>query len=180
MKAPSGSKTGLVCLCVEQCAVACLCSTGEQAPCVQLSLVYAEKAQLCDQLEAIADSLPLHVDPALCLDVANRLLPLMRESHRYEEDVLFPVFERGDAALASRQATVRRLKSEHVYDEGAAEEICEQLRWIGNGGDIENPEALGFMLRAFFDTVRRHVAFEREYVFPAMIANQPIVTEGNA
>lgn len=148
-----------------------MCEAGEQAPCVQLSLVYAEKIQLCDQLESIADSLPYHVDRPTCIAVAGRLLPLMRESHRYEEEVLFPIFERD--APPARKATVLRLKSEHVYDEGAAEEICERLLRIGYGGEVENPEALGFMLRAFFDTVRRHVAFEREYVFPSTLPGAP-------
>ena len=41
-----------------------------------------------------------------------------------------------------------------------------RLYGIGHGGEISNPEALGFMLRAFFDTVRRHMAFEREHMFP--------------
>lgn len=156
-----------ICLCAEDCAVACLCGRGEQAPCVQLALVYGEKIQLCDQLEQIADSLPYHVDRFACIRVGNRLLPLLRESHRYEEEVIFPIFER--QAQPGRRATVMRLKTEHVYDEDAAEAITEQLMWIGHGGAIENPEALGFMLRAFFDTVRRHIAFEREYVFPLAV-----------
>lgn len=41
---------------------------------------------------------------------------------------------------------------------------------IGHGAAIANPEALGFMLRAFFDSVRRHIAFEREHVLPAVKA----------
>lgn len=177
MKAAARSNSALVCLCADQCAVACVCKSGEQSPCVQLSLVYAEKLQLCDRLESIADSLPYHVDKLVCIRVASRLLPLLRESHRYEEEVLFPVFERDTLAHPARRATVLRLKSEHVYDEGAAEEICERLMWIARGGEIDNPEALGFMLRAFFDTVRRHVAFEKEYVFPSALLT-PVESKG--
>jgi hypothetical protein len=150
--------------CVGYCAVAGNCSPLRE-PCRRLTAAYASKITLCDDLEAIADSLPFNVDRLSCLDVASRLLPLLRQSHRYEEDVLFPAFECG---LGANRQSIQRLKAEHIYDEGAAEEITDTLLWIGRGGDIANPEALGFMLRAFFDTVRRHIAFEREHVFSAL------------
>ncbi|MBX3596792.1 MAG: hemerythrin domain-containing protein [Rhizobiaceae bacterium] len=136
--------------------------------------------QICDQLESIADSLPHHVDKDTCIRVASRLLPLLHEAHGYEEKVLFPIFERDVKQHPTRGATVLRLKTEHVYDEGAAEEICEQLQGIGRGGQIQNPEALGFMLRAFFDSVRRHIAFEREHVFALTIAAPIVNTAGTA
>jgi hypothetical protein len=150
-----------------------------EAPCVHMGAAYARKRSLCDQLEAIADSLPYRVDRLECVRVANVLLPLLRESHRYEEQVLFPAFERGMLAPATSGETVRRLKSEHVYDECAAEEITEQLMWIGRGGEIANPEALGFMLRAFFDPVRRHIAFERDYMIPAAGVAEPASAAGD-
>lgn len=180
MTAQAGTGSALICFCADECAVSCICQSGDQAPCVQLALVYAEKIQLCDQLEAIADSLPFRVDRMKCIQVASRLLPLLRESHRYEEEVLFPLFEQDIGAHPGRKATVLRLKTEHVYDEDAAEAITEQLMWIGRGGEVDNPEAMGFMLRAFFDTVRRHIAFEREHVFPLTISTPIIEAKGNA
>ena len=117
-------------------------------------------------MEAIADALPL-VDRMQCLQLANQLVPLLREAHRYEEDEVFPVFERaGGLGLVGRIASVRRLKSEHIEDECAAQDLTELLLEIGHGGAIANAEALGFMLRAFFETLRRHIAFEREHVVP--------------
>ena len=62
--------------------------------------------------------------------------------------------------------TVRRLKAEHVEDECAAQDITDVLLDVGRGGAVENPEALGFMLRAFFEGQRRHIAFEREHMLP--------------
>lgn len=133
---------------------------------LHMSVVYAEKNELCDQLEAIADSLPDQIDRLLCLRVAGRLVPLMRQAHRYEEELLFPLVE---AAWTSpgHDMTIRRLKSEHVYDECSAEQITEELLRIGHGHLLHNPEAFGFMLRAFFDPVRRHLAFERELLLIA-------------
>lgn len=157
----------ITCDCVDDCTVASSCSPARE-PCLHMARIYASKISLCDDLEAIADSLPGHVDRLHCLNVASRLLPALRQSHRYEEQVLFPAFERGRAASLRSNRSVQRLKTEHIYDEGAAEEITDALMWIGHGGDVANPEALGFMLRAFFDTVRRHIAFEREHVFPTL------------
>lgn len=133
---------------------------------LHMSVVYAEKNELCDQLESIADSLPDQVDRLLCLRVAGRLVPLMRQAHRFEEELLFPLVE---AAWAAHEhtTTIGRLKSEHVYDECSAEEITEELLRIGHGHGVRNPEAFGFMLRAFFDPVRRHLAFERELLLIA-------------
>jgi iron-sulfur cluster repair protein YtfE (RIC family) len=154
------------CDCAEDCAVAGSCSPSREL-CLHMKRVYVRKIRLCDELEAIADSLPLNVDRLRCLNVASQLLPALRQSHRNEEEVLFPAFERGGTDVQIG-LSVQRLKAEHIYDEGAAEQITDALMWIGRGGDIANPEALGFMLRAFFDTVRRHIAFEREHVFPTL------------
>lgn len=122
---------------------------------------HATKLALCDTLEAIADSLP-HVDCHICLFIAESLLPVMREAHAYEEASVFPAY----ASDSRRQATVNRLRAEHVEDEAAAEDLTETLLHIGHGGPVDNPEALGFMLRALFEGLRRHVAFEREHVMP--------------
>ncbi len=165
MVTPGDGRNGSKDTCADTCAVAAGCDFGFGALCVRIALLHGEKADLCDQLEAVADSLPNCVDRWTCLDVAERLEALFRLAHRFEEDVLFPAFVEG-GQRAARLATIDRLKLEHVHDESAAAEIAEELQRIGNGGAISNPEALGFMLRAFFDTVRRHMAFEREHMFP--------------
>ena len=124
------------------------------------------KLELCSALEAIADSLPCLVDRDACLRMTETLLPALRAAHAFEEENLYPAF--GSEALfrEERQGTLRRLRMEHVEDEALAEEITERLLLIGFGAEVENPEALGFMLRTFFKSVRRHVAFEREHVLP--------------
>ncbi|QKD20241.1 hemerythrin domain-containing protein [Mesorhizobium sp. NZP2077] len=126
---------------------------------------HMEKLQLCDALESIADTLP-KVDALACLTAANAIVPLLRDSHRYEETVIFPAYE---TALASSEANLdsaRRLRAEHVEDECFAGEVTEILLAIGHGKTIDNAEAVGFMLRGFFESLRRHIAFEREHVLP--------------
>jgi iron-sulfur cluster repair protein YtfE (RIC family) len=161
-----GQTAGLECSGAELCWAVRECSPFKGKPCIWMAQAHAEKLSLCAQLERIADSLPNRTDRLLCLQIANRLLPVMREAHRHEEQVLFPVFDR--ARRSWGRVMVAQLTSDHTFDECAAEEITERLLHIGHGGGVANPEALGFMLRAFFDTVRRHIAYEREYLFPAV------------
>ncbi|CAN5483884.1 hemerythrin domain-containing protein [soil metagenome] len=154
----------------EACQVVSVCAQQGRIPCVDVVSFHGEKLRLCDALEAVADSLPARVDLLKCLRIANELVPLLRESHRYEEEYVFPVFERGAAGVAGRLSSIRRLKAEHVEDECAAQDITDALFSIGHGAPVENPEALGFMLRSFFETLRRHIAFERDHVLPAVVA----------
>ena len=130
---------------------------------------HRRKLDLCAALEDIADSLPGPVDVLKCLCVANSLVPLLRDIHRIEETVVFPTFEarQGNGAARSTQ----RLRAEHVEDEAFAYELTEVLLTIGHGAAIPNPEAVGFMLRGFFETIRRHVAFEREHILPVISAD---------
>ena len=137
-------------------------------PPLDMERAHTEKLRLCDELETVADGLPHKVERALCLAIAERIVPMLRESHAYEEEFVFPAF--AAAAPAIGETSIRRLKAEHVEDECAAQDLADILFAIGHGSAIDNPEALGFMLRAFFEAMRRHVAFELEHVMPALAA----------
>ncbi|ESY72917.1 hemerythrin domain-containing protein [Mesorhizobium sp. M1050] len=126
---------------------------------------HQEKLQLCDALERIADTLP-RVDCLSCLAAANAIVPLLRNVHQYEETVIFPVYEAASTSSDANRASIRRLRAEHVEDECFAGEVTEILLAIGHGETVENAEAIGFMLRGFFEGLRRHIAFEREHVLP--------------
>ncbi|TPN00024.1 hemerythrin domain-containing protein [Mesorhizobium sp. B2-3-3] len=156
----------------EACPVVTACLQGGRVPCLDVCRWHDQKLRLCDELEAIADGLPAKVDRLKCLLVANELVPLLRTSHAYEEEYIFPAFARDSGQGASRAASVRRLKAEHVEDECSAQDLTDTLLAIGHGGAIANPEALGFMLRGFFDNMRRHVALEREHVLPMIPARE--------
>jgi hypothetical protein len=168
-----GSKSSAPsCEAPQACPVACVCGAGGAVPCLDIGRAHDFKLGLCAAMEAIADALPSAVDRLECLRIANQLVPLLRESHRYEEEMVFPAFERVDGPVRSARAvSVRRLRAEHVEDECAAQDLTEILFEIGHGATIDNPEALGFMLRAFFEALRRHIAFEREHVLP-MVAEE--------
>ncbi len=146
----------------DECPVSGSCAPERSALCDTLDRHHESKLAICSELEAIADSLPGAVDRHACLRVAASLLPVMRTAQAYEEQVVFPAFMAGSGSPES----LRRLRVEHIEDESLGEELTEGLLRIGHGGAVQNPEAFGFMLRAFFETVRRHIAFEREHVMP--------------
>ena len=159
----------------EACPVAAACLPqspmgpgGSRVPCLEMAHAHNDKMRLCNDLEQIADSLPDRVDRRLCLIVAAKIMPLLKGSHTYEEDYIFPAFAASTISPSSGHASVRRLKAEHIEDECAAQDLADALLPIGNGVAIKNPEALGFMLRAFFETMRRHIAFEREHILPVL------------
>lgn len=156
------------------CPVASACTALEIEPCVTIARSHADKLRVCDDLEAIADMLPAAVDRMKCLSVANTLVPLLRSTHRYEEELLFPAYDATVGSDANRYPSTRRLRAEHVEDECFADEVTEVLLSMGHGAEIRNPEAIGFMLRGFFESLRRHIAFEREHVLPAIGYRRPV------
>lgn len=129
---------------------------------------HAQMLRLCGLLEEVADSLPAGVDCAKCLKIACELEPLVRGIHRLEEETLFPAYGRVLAEQGRSRDSLERLEAEHVEDECFAGELTEALLRLGRSGVADNPEALGFMLRGFFEAKRRHVAFEREHVLPGI------------
>ena len=133
-------------------------------PIAALRKAHKEQLLLCDRLEEIADSLPDAVNRQKCIYAARALGPMIRGVHRFEEDVVFPMIAerlKGDEKI---EATLSRLRFEHCEDECFAEELTEALHALGAGADDINIEATGYMLRGFFEAMRRHIAFESEHL----------------
>ena len=77
--------------------------------------------------------------------------------------------------MDSLQETVLRLKNEHLGDEDFAEDIGAALQNYVMQQNQQQAESLGWMLRGFFENIRRHVAFEREHILPlTILAEQDI------
>jgi len=134
---------------------------------------HGEQLALCVELEEIADSLPASINKQKCIYAAKALCPLIRSIHHYEESVLFPHIARQHAHSGPMLATLSRLKFEHLEDEGYAEELTEALLRLGSGEPV-NDEAVGYMLRGFFEGVRRHIAFEKAYLLHDYLPFSPI------
>jgi len=135
------------------------------SPLQEMLLLHEGKLALCGALESIADSLPNRFERLTCLAVANTLLPLIRRAHQLEETNIFPAYD-ALSDTAARSGSTQRLRSEHVEDECFAAELTEILFKIGHEGAVGDAEVFGFMLRGFFEGMRRHVAFESEHIAP--------------
>ena len=127
----------------------------------------SRQANLCDRLERLADELPDALNVRESLYLAQCLLPTVILAHRFEEDSIFPLLRQGPQDLAMI-FTLDRLRYEHMGDEGYAGDIALNLRtYVAHRRD-SNAETLGWMLRGFFEAVRRHIAFEREHILPLL------------
>ncbi|WP_246745832.1 hemerythrin domain-containing protein [Ciceribacter sp. L1K22] len=137
--------------------------SGESKNLGWLRRAHQEQLALCRELEEIADSLPANINRQKCIYAAKALGPLIRGVHHFEETTLFPWLsdrEYGDLDLSR---TLDRLRFEHCEDECFAEELTDALLHLG-AGEAVNMEAVGYMLRGFFEGVRRHIAFETEHL----------------
>lgn len=131
-----------------------------------LERTHQEQLALCDSLEAIADSLPDEVDPTACLQAARAIGPLLLRAHAIEQETIFPALAAMRIGGLDLLPTIERLKLEHYQDECFAEELSDVLMSYGRGLPQQTANATGYMLRGFFDGLRRHVAFERELFGP--------------
>ncbi|MEM8750539.1 MAG: hemerythrin domain-containing protein [Pseudomonadota bacterium] len=121
---------------------------------------------LCDKLEALADRLPNQVDPQNCLTLARTIFPIVRQAHQFEETRLFPLLQNAATSADDLTQSLERLRFEHWEDESFAEELSDSLLEFGSGrGDGEK---LAYMLRGFFEGLRRHMAFETEHLLPLL------------
>lgn len=124
------------------------------------------QARLCDCLERIADGLPDHIDRALCATVALSLRVDLPTHHLDEEGGLFPLLEQRAVPDDNLETLLARLSLEHATDESFADEILEALDALTYGHRPVHPDTLGYMLRGFFETCRRHLVWENAIVLP--------------
>lgn len=132
---------------------------------------HAHQMQLCKELEVIADALPDNVDNQACLYAARTIYPEIKRGHDFEEEVLFPLARRIDSGNVQLASTLERLRYEHWEDESFAEEVTEALRSFVTEPENRNTDKLAYMLRGFFEGLRRHIAFEREHLIPMLLAS---------
>lgn len=131
-----------------------------------LCATHRDQLALCAALEAIADSLPNDIDRPACINAARALGPLITHAHALEEDVIFPALESRWQQLTGLGHTLERLRFEHLEDICFSEELFDALMAYGRGVDTPSPDAFGYMLRGFFESLRRHIAFEQEVIVP--------------
>jgi hypothetical protein len=133
---------------------------------MQFQGFFRQQETACLELEMIADGLPDQIDPHFCLSAAQRLWPLIKRAHEFEEDRLFPALLTRLPSPCELEEVIERLKFEHWGDEDFAEQVYHQIREFVAARNPCMAEHLAWTLRGFFQNLRRHIAFEREFLLP--------------
>ncbi|MEP0941524.1 MAG: hemerythrin domain-containing protein [Rhizobiaceae bacterium] len=129
---------------------------------------FSQQLDLCDQLEAIADALPQKFDTQRLLVIARSIFPTVKTAHHFEENRIFPHIRVEAASKADLNLSLERLQYEHWEDESFAEEVSEGLIKFVSDAERPSPDTLAYMLRGFFEGLRRHIAFEAEHILPLL------------
>lgn len=125
-----------------------------------------DKLALCDRLEEIADALPDNIDRQICVTTARAIEPILKKAHQYEEQTLFPAIEKFHQGRKDLSMIFDRLREEHYEDQCFGEEVRDVLLSLGANKPTQSADATGYMLRGFFESLRRHMAFEAELAKP--------------
>lgn len=125
-----------------------------------------EKLALCDRLEAIADSLPDNIDASLCSTTAKAIDPILSKAQEVEENKLYPALKKYYEDNFDQSHILDKLVAEHFEDRLFGEEVSEVLRSYGRGQPAQSADATGYMLRGFFEGLRRHMSYEEALLKP--------------
>ncbi|MBU1305346.1 MAG: hemerythrin domain-containing protein [Alphaproteobacteria bacterium] len=125
----------------------------------------------------IADDLP-RADSIKCATTADSLQSAISATQLLEEEILFPLLVAQERE--ELEQTILRLKSEHLTDKFNAEEVGYVLRGLAVYQSDLSADAVGYLLRAFFEGVRRHIRSEQELIrlFSKVSSQSAIVTVG--
>ena len=136
-------------------------------PLIVLEEAHAGQLRHCDALERIADALP-SMPGAF---VSRRLVQVLDNDMRlYHADVvagLFPLLRQRCPDDDRIGSIVDRLDIEDAEDDAMLPDVLETLRVLGDD-DASTREAdiAGYVLRGFFESRRRHVAWMTDVVMP--------------
>ncbi len=136
------------------------------SPLVALERQHCALLHICDELEIAANDLPDRLEPARCTKLARATLTTLADAHAGEEMFLFPVL--AAAASLDLAPVACRLREEHETDQAAAEELEDALLSFAAGQPFLSTDAMGYLLRSFFEGVRRHVRSEQDLVLLLM------------
>lgn len=134
---------------------------------LKLDRYFKSQLGLCALLEDIADSLPHNVSRSNCLLAAQNIHPIVQAAHTFEEQYLFPKLLKDGHTPEELEPVLARLHAEHCEDESYGDEIVDALEELASD-QLANIDKLSYMLRGFFEGLRRHIAFEQEHLLPLL------------
>lgn len=121
---------------------------------------YDRVTAACDELETIADALPDRVAPGQCERAVRETAAAVRQMHACENDLLMPLL--ANAHRPELRKIAGDLEQAHLVDGESLIEVDEVLTALALGQPILSTDATGYMLRAFFEGLRRHIGREKD------------------
>ena len=125
--------------------------------------------RLCAGLEKIADGLPGTGHQARTGKVLAFLEAAFARHVFLHEKCLFPLIRSLEEKNEPVELMLRELEFEHSADRGLIVEILSA--YMGRDSRNAGLEALGYLLRSFFENYRRHSAWERTTLYPIVRAH---------
>lgn len=125
----------------------------------------AAQRALADLLEDLADALPAAASRPAAALASARLRRLAAQSPSAEEVALFSALEAHATAGAARQV-IAIARREGALLAGLAIELAEALDTLARDGAAHESEALGYMMRACFEGMRRRIDWIEAVILP--------------
>lgn len=124
--------------------------------------------EMCEGLELLADQLADHADQRLC----SRLLQFLSDElpvHHRDEEAIFDLLRgrEGDDSIVT--CWIEYAVLEHRRHIDYALELVEPLSQLAADGRLKQIEALGYMLRCAFESMRRHLDWEDITLFSGFV-----------
>ena len=135
-------------------------------PLTTFAQLLREQLHICDALEKIADDLPDQFDTTQCMDLAQSIPAVLSLGHLVQDCIVFPALLRQPASHQFTRQTADRLCDEHLTDQGYAFEVCDLLQDLFYNRSTVDMGQAGYLLRGFFESIRRTVSFELECLLP--------------
>ena len=144
---------------------------------VPLMRAHRSRAELCDRLEAIADALPSLPPPEERDAICQQLLDTAALEQRQEMPFLNQMLVRATPEPFAN-ALIEHVRRGNATDAFGAFELVAMLRPSPIGESLLSADALGYLLRSFFNGCRRAIEFEQLAIL--MLAAHRLTKEARA
>jgi len=128
---------------------------------------------LCESIEAFADTLGGTPDWRVGALLAEQMQHLVQQSRLFDDTQLFPFLIRVAETNSALLRSVGHLKVEYIEDYDVAHEVTEMLNEFSGGTPRLSQDAIGYLLRGYFVSMRRHLAFKTDVLARALDLNSP-------
>ena len=143
-----------------------------------LEVILNERQQIreiCNGLEAIADSLLDGVNATFCQMVLRRLTDDLPVYLKDEEALIDALRSNSDTLVDVRECR-KLVKGSHEWQEAYVHELTDPLIELIEKGRVQKADMVGYALRCCFDSIRHHMDWEDLFIFHNRLNSKSIDT----